>query len=163
MKSKNTHHNLSSDIHNQNNYISKNLKTLREQHKLSQEVFGEYFGLTRENIKSYESGTAMKIEKFDEIMSQYNLDHNKFIRLDMAFHDVSKGATSTQPNNKDVRETDFITERERFGYLDDISEDKLKKMLKALIQSKEDLNKQLFDCQNTIIELQKKLLEKTQG
>lgn len=144
-----------------NNYISKNLKTLRQQIDVTQEVFGELFNLSRNNVRSYEGGTEMKIDKLMEIVIHFNLDFEKFVGQDMTLHNVYKldedeGKVAVIGS----KVSDFVSTSERFKYLDDFSKDKLKKMYKALTIEKEILNSELDDCRKSLIKLQQKLLEK---
>lgn len=145
-----------------NNYITKNLKTLRQQADLTQEVFGDLFGLTRNNIRSYESGTEMRIEKLLEIVSYFGLDLEKFIKYDMSLYDISKEQDNSEeqhhPTSTATRLSDFVTAEDRFAYFDKFSKDKLKRMLKALSIEKEGLLYELNDCHRSIIKLQQQVL-----
>lgn len=66
-----------------NNYISLNIKFLCERESLTQNEFGELFGLKRSVIATYMAGTMPKIETIQRICEHFNLSIDDFINTEM--------------------------------------------------------------------------------
>lgn len=67
-----------------NSYIKQNIKQLRLDNNLSQTQFGELFGISRDNVSSYERSTDMKIELIQEIAKKFNISLDEFIGTDLS-------------------------------------------------------------------------------
>ena len=72
-----------------NNKIGDNLKYLRVLCGVNQAEFGKKFGLTRDNIASYERGTEPKIDILARIVSYFHISFEDLIHIDL---ENSKGA-----------------------------------------------------------------------
>lgn len=66
------------------NHIQHNIKFLRSKLGLTQGEFGSLFGVTRDNIASYERGTKPKIDFITRLVNYFQISHDHFIgtRLD---------------------------------------------------------------------------------
>lgn len=85
------------------NHFSENIKYLRETTGLSQAKFGKGFGVSRDNIASYERGSEPKMEFITKIVNFYHI-------------------TTEELFNKDLRQLceenpDKLSDRENGGYL----------------------------------------------
>lgn len=69
-------------IHMQNK-ISDNIKYLRQLCGLNQADFGAKFGLTRDNIASYERGTEPKIDALSRIVTYFHISFEDLIHVDI--------------------------------------------------------------------------------
>lgn len=68
--------------------LSGNLIYLRDQLKLNQHRFGELFGLSRDNIASYERGTEPKIHTILKIVNYFHIDVVSLVNEDLRQHQI---------------------------------------------------------------------------
>ncbi|MBD3748976.1 MAG: XRE family transcriptional regulator [Sphingobacteriales bacterium] len=73
-------------------WIKSNIKYLREQKNLSQEDFGAIFGLSRDNIASYErpNGSSPKHSVITKIVNYFNINYDDFINKDLRSEENSQ-------------------------------------------------------------------------
>lgn len=72
-------------LDNKKNYISLNIRHLYKQEKMTQNEFGEMFGLKRSVIASYVTGNNVpKIETIQKICDYFNLSIDDFINKDLS-------------------------------------------------------------------------------
>ena len=146
------------------NYLSKNLKTLRLKYKLTQERFGNLFGLNQPQIRSYEAGSDPGTAKVMEIAEHFGIDPVKFVQFDMELVDVSRarpeeGSTSKERSQPD-RMVDIpgIHTVHKYSFVDGLSPDKLRKLCRDLLTEKDRMVKERLQMQARIIQLQEDLL-----
>ena len=137
------------------NYLKKNFKTLRVNNGLSQNQFGRLFGLSKENVKSYESGTVPKIEKYFQIMQHYGLDPVMFLERDMETHSVLIGPNDAQDRNKVLSSwvSDDVSKNARFEHLNNLSSDEIIELYLSLVESKELLLKENLELKDKYLKL----------
>lgn len=144
------------------NYLNKNLKTLRQRHKLTQQRFGNLFGLTQPQIRSYEAGSDPGTAKVIEITEYFGLDPVRFVQCDMELADVTK---TGQPPASDKAAIEKIVDipgiqtMSRYSFVDKLPADKVNKLCKDLLLEKDDLAKERLLMQNRITKLQEELLQ----
>ncbi|MFT6867031.1 MAG: transcriptional regulator with XRE-family HTH domain [Cyclobacteriaceae bacterium] len=82
--------------------FAKNLKFLRTQKKLSQELFSLEIGLNRGNIASYEKGTAEpNINNLLKIVKYFNIDLSDIAEKDLTVSNEFMHELIEQPENTD--------------------------------------------------------------
>ena len=146
------------------NYLNKNLKTLRKQYKLTQERFGNLFGLNQPQIRSYEAGSDPGTAKVIEITEHFGLDPVKFVQFDMEQVDVSKTKGSEKVDESGGLPPDRIVDIpgiqtiHKYSFVDELATDKVNKLCKDLLVEKDELLKERLQMQARIIQLQDKLL-----
>lgn len=146
------------------NYLNKNLKTLRQKYKLTQERFGSLFGLNQPQVRSYEAGSDPGTAKVVEITEHFGLDAVKFVQLDMELADVSKAEIEEGITSDEVSQPDKLVDIpgiqtiHKYSFVDDLSSDKLQKLCKDLLSEKDSLVKERLQMQARIIQLQEDLL-----
>ncbi|MEM6831110.1 MAG: helix-turn-helix transcriptional regulator [Bacteroidota bacterium] len=127
-------------------YLSKNFKTLRLRTGLSQYQFGRMFGLTKENIKSYENGAAPKYEKFFQIMDYFELDPERFFRYDMEHASLKReaigAADSYLTNELSTLLKDDVVINSQLDQLDALDIEEIKDRHRKLFKAKEALLKE---------------------
>lgn len=64
-------------------FLSKNIKYLRDTAGSSQAEFGKAFGVSRDNIASYERGTEPKIDFILKVVNFYHITVDNLIRDDL--------------------------------------------------------------------------------
>lgn len=66
------------------NYISQNIKYLREENNYGQDVFGSLFDLSKDVISSYEKGRALpKIETIQKICAHFKITIDDFVNREL--------------------------------------------------------------------------------
>lgn len=144
------------------NYLNKNLKTLRQRYKLTQERFGNLFGLNQPQIRSYEAGSDPGTAKVVEITEHFGLDPVKFVQFDMELVDVSKSdqhPSSDESTLEKIVDIPGIQNISKYSFVDELPEEKINKLCKDLLLEKDELAKERLLMQNRIIKLQEKLLK----
>jgi len=138
------------------------MKTLREQHKLSQSQMADLFDLKTSNIKSYESTTFPRMETLVKIMEHFKVDMNKFMTLDMQKQSVYFGKETNM--NEEVRNlkrdlffSTGLTDKQQFAFLNGLGLEELKKHYMVLFKSKEHLVRELAELQERYIRLLEKV------
>ena len=71
---------------NSSAFISTNLKALREHLHMSQGMFAEVFGITRDNIASYERGSKPDLPLVVQIVKYFHIPLDGFIADDLRKH-----------------------------------------------------------------------------
>ena len=144
------------------NYLNKNLKTLRRRYKLTQERFGNLFGLNQPQIRSYEAGSDPGTAKVIEITEHFGIDAVKFVQFDMELVDVTKtdeGPASDKAVLEKMVDIPGIQAIRKYSFVDELPADKVNKLCKDLLLEKDDLAKERLLMQNRIIQLQEELLQ----
>jgi len=146
------------------NYLHKNLKALRNFHSLTQEKFGEMFGLNLQNIKSYENKTVPPIEKFIDIMDHFNLHPARFVKLDIERYDLSLDGNSDSIDLDDASLAKVsigiprVSDYHRYKFINDMPPEKMKKLSKSLMRDKEHMTRQLMESQFRVNRLQDEII-----
>lgn len=144
-------------------YFGKNIKSLRIEHGYTQEEFGLLFGLSRDNINSYERGSLPNVEDYLKIMDHFHLDPSKFMNLDKERHLVSREVNDSSGNQEKLI-TDLIVDKginedEQFRYLADLNEEKLINLVRKNVVAKEVLLKENLELKNKNIALSEQIIE----
>jgi transcriptional regulator with XRE-family HTH domain len=71
---------------NHTKFLPKNLKLLRDYSDESQEAFGDIFGLTRDNIASYERGTEPKLSFLMDVAGHFHIKLDDLVSCDLNSH-----------------------------------------------------------------------------
>ena len=90
------------------NQLSENLKYLRETAKLTQGAFGKAFGVSRDNIASYERGSAPKIDFLKKIVNFYHMSMDVIVNENLKDMCESKKLDLKIRPNLDPNQTQII-------------------------------------------------------
>ncbi|MDW3191931.1 MAG: helix-turn-helix transcriptional regulator [Cytophagales bacterium] len=138
------------------------MKTLRKRYTLTQERFGNLFGLNQPQIRSYEAGSDPGTAKVIEITEHFGIDPVKFVQFDMELVDVTKAKqdpTSDEAALKKIVDIPGIQTISKYSFVDELPAEKVNKLCKDLLLEKDELAKERLLIQNRIINLQEKLLQ----
>lgn len=142
-------------------YFGKNIKTLRKIHGYTQDQFGLLFGLSRDNINSYERGSQPQVLDFLKIADHFHLDPSKFMNLDMEKSSISREVNELSGDGRKISElvTDTgISEDEQFKYLLDLNVDQLRALVRKNVVAKELLLKDNLELKNKNISLSEEVI-----
>ena len=89
-------------------YVKKNTLYLRQLTGESQEIFGHRFGLTRDNIASYERGSAPKLDAILKIVNYFHITIDMFVNTDLSKTKSTENLTAHLSENK-TKSTDNLT------------------------------------------------------
>jgi transcriptional regulator with XRE-family HTH domain len=78
-------------------YIKQNFKYLRNKKGLKQEEFGALFGLSRDNIASYERGVEPKLDVLSNIGNVLHVSIDDLVNKDLAMEDTEHPEPAEQP------------------------------------------------------------------
>lgn len=89
-------------------HIKENILYLRQLTGESQEIFGQRFGLTRDNIASYERGSEPKLEAIVKIVNYFHITIDLFVNTNLAESKSKEYLTSYLEENK-TKSKDILT------------------------------------------------------
>lgn len=81
-------------------YLAENIKHLRASINLNQEPFGELFGLSRDNIASYERGTEPKLTTLVKIVNYFHISLDDIVNVKLSENLGSNLGANSGSNNK---------------------------------------------------------------
>ncbi|MGJ1352356.1 helix-turn-helix transcriptional regulator [Sphingobacterium spiritivorum] len=134
--------------------LSDNLLYLRESLNLNQNDFGKLFGLTRDNIASYERGTEPKISKLIHIVNYFHTTIEEIYTKDLSKNDDHKMVPKMVPNMvPNLKESDILKEE-----IPEVYRNHHEKILQERDRVIDALN-EVINTQKDLIKSQKSLID----
>ncbi len=73
-------------------FLKQNIKYLRNINGLTQPQLGEIIGVSRDNIASYERGTAPPVDILHKIVNYFNVSFNDLIEKDLSKQQINEAS-----------------------------------------------------------------------